>query len=241
MKRIPDIKLTEQELMRIMLQDEYSFGSEASICLTDNPHTLYKIFKKNSGLVPMGQNKEKKIIKLFEMDIDHCTKPISTISCDGELVGYEMTRQLQDVRLNAYDLPREDLIHYLKKAKEVLEYYKTKGIIYGDVAARNVLINPITKEVKFCDMDNICIGDLPMDLIPYELEHYIKVRGFDDKVDAYMHNKMTLLALNLGIEFERTIEFIRNFNQGANLILYDMQNPETFEGNYLIEYVKKRD
>ena len=90
-------------------------------------------------------------------------------------------------------------------------------------------------------MDNICIGQFPMDLIPQELEYYIRVRGFDDKVDAYMHNIMTLLLLQIGNDFELSVEFIRTFNQRANLILYDMQNPETFEGDYLIEYVKKRD
>lgn len=241
MKKMPNIKLTEQEIMRMMIQDEYSFGSEASICLTDNPHTLYKIFKNRSGLVPMSENKEKKLIELYQMDLDHCTKPISTISCEGQLIGYEMTRDLRDVRLSSFDLSREDIVYYLKLSKKILEDFKERGIIYGDVASRNILINPHTKDLKFCDMDNVSIGELPMDLIPKDLEHYIRVRGFDDKVDAYMHNIMTLLSLQMGTDFELSLEFIRTFGQHANLILYDMKNPETFEGDYLIEYVKKRD
>ena len=241
MKRMPNIKLTEQEIMRMMLQDEYSFGSEASICLTDNPHTLYKFFKKRGSLVPMSENKEKKIIQLYEMDLKHCTKPLSTISCDGQLVGYEMTRDLQDIRFNSFDLSKEDIIYYLNLSKKILEEFKERGITYGDVAPRNILINRHTKDLKFCDMDNVCIGELPVDLLPQELDYYIRVRGFDDKVDAYMHNIMTLLLLQMGSDFEQSVEFIRTFNQRANLILYDMKNPQTFEGDYLIEYVKKRD
>ena len=241
MRRMPNIKLTEQEIMHILLHDEYSFGSEASICLTDNPHSLYKIFKRHGNLVPMSENKEKKLIELYQMDLEHCTKPLSTISCDGQLVGYEMTRDLQDVRFNSFNLSKKDTIYYLNLSKKILEDFKEKGITYGDVAPRNILINPHTGDLKFCDMDNICIGQFPMDLIPQELEYYIRVRGFDNKVDAYMHNIMTLLLLQIGNDFELSVEFIRTFNQRANLILYDMQNPETFEGDYLIEYVKKRD
>ncbi len=65
------------------------------------------------------------------------------------------------------------LLHFLNKSKEALQYFAQNDIIYGDVNNRNLLINPITGEVKFCDIDNIRLGQFPIDILDWELERYI--------------------------------------------------------------------
>ena len=91
-------------------------------------------------------------------------------------------------------------------------------------------------------MDNIRLKQYPIDLLSSELEEYSIERGIDDSADAYMHNIMTILGLE--IDMCRCFEsgkYLRSyFRKNAYSVLDSMGEPKEFNGEYLIQYVKKR-
>lgn len=259
MKNLPNIDFTIKEIEKIVSTSSIK-GGEAYICSSGNPNSLYKIFYQDdmhdpllysfdslpisltSNIVTMSNNKLRKLERLYQMQLEHSTRPISTISVNGELVGYEMTRNPQDITLETLKLSREEMIDYLKQTKEILEYFAEHDILYGDVALRNVLVNPKTRIAKFCDMDNIRLGQYDIDVRPYELISYLIDRGsIDEKVDAYMHGYLTINSLGIDLElcFLKAKYFKENLKDGALEIIDGLSNPREFTGEYLIQYVKK--
>ena len=113
-----------------------------------------------------------KIKKLHEMDLEHIVKPVSTLSMNGRLIGYEMTYDQFDISLEKLVLPRKELIEVLKKSKDILLSFRKKDITYGDVTENNILYNPKTRKVKFCDIDNMRIGNLPIDIRGFSLNKF---------------------------------------------------------------------
>ena len=79
MKRIPNIKLTEKQVQELLTRHKLVTGGEATICDGDNPYTLYKLFSEYGIPKPMGDNK-KKIISLYQEDLDYSINPVSMIS-----------------------------------------------------------------------------------------------------------------------------------------------------------------
>ena len=67
MKTIPNIKLTEEELHRILKRALVS-GGEGIICVSDIG-TLYKIFinPETKEIIPMPENKHRKIIRQWKI------------------------------------------------------------------------------------------------------------------------------------------------------------------------------
>lgn len=235
MRRMPNIDLTKEELAEIK-RKRIGMGSEGIIYFSKSHNTAYKIFSFNQR---MGENKEKKITKLYQMDIDHCIKPLQTISYNGLLIGYEMTYDSEFRELKPLRLRRKELINFLQQAKEKLQYFSEHDITYGDVAPRNILINQRTGVLLFCDMDNIRLGDLPIDIMSPTLNSYSAVRGIDQNTDAYMHSIMTLNAFDLDEKFCELDEFRYNFTKEGERILREIRQKENYSGEYIIQYVKK--
>lgn len=235
---IPNKILDKKEVNKLLINKVFS-GSEAIICESDNPFTLYKVFTKGGIIQPMGKNKEKKIELLHQLQLDYSVKPIRTISYNDIVIGYEMTSDYSFDSYKLYQFTKDDLYIFLEKTKDILEYFSNKGIVYGDVEPRNILFNRETKEIQFCDMDNIQIGDLMMDVIPYNLCPYDYKYGIDDGVHSYMHNIMTLKAFNLDIYFSSRFSINRHFKRGAKKVILSMQDDEIFTKEYLIKYIKK--
>ena len=75
---MPCIKLSERELKNI-LKHKYFSGAEGMICESNNPNTLFKIFSQRRAICPMGDNKEKKIVHLYEKKSEHSIRPVSLI------------------------------------------------------------------------------------------------------------------------------------------------------------------
>lgn len=240
MKRMPNIKLTREEFERLLKHKIIGSGSEAMVYRTEKQNTAYKIFGINSKTAKMSDNKAKKIIELYQMAPEHITSPISTISLDGRLIGYEMTYDPEDKKFNPFALSRPEVIHFLKSTKDILEAFASEDITYGDVAGRNILINPRTGSIKFCDIDNIRLGEYPIDLIGNILGKYTKVRGVDDATDAYMHSVMTLNSFDLDEEECSQEEFAWHFTQKGTKILRQIREKTTYNGEYIVQYVKKR-
>lgn len=237
MKRIPNISLTQQELEQIKKQPYFDFGGEATIYTTPNPHTLYKIFDSQRG---MSTNKLRKLEILYQKSPDNCVQPLSTISCDGRLIGYEMTYDERDKEFR-YVMGRmssDEKLYWLKHTRDILEQLKRQGIIHGDVASRNILVNPLTKEAKFCDIDNVSIGQYPIDITSHTVKPYKRIYGVDEGIDIYGHNIMTLDAFF--IDPCGTTKPTKKLKLSGMRTYYGTKYPEYFDSKYIVQYVKKK-
>lgn len=239
MKRIPNIKLDEKQLRQYITKGRMAVGAEAIICHGDNPYTLYKIFDDLGKPVAMSENKEKKIVKIYEKELEHSVRPVSTISLNGVLIGYEMVDEYDFQSYKLYELHPDEIKHFLQETKKILEYYSSKGIIYGDMEPRNILFNRGTGEIKFCDMDNVKIGDCGMDIFPYSLIEYNDSRGIDDGVHPYMHNRLVLGALELDLFASSKYYLRKTFKRDGRKIIESMREPKEFKDEYVLPYVKK--
>lgn len=249
MKIMPNIKLTQEEYEQIATQNKIAFGGEGIICKGENPNSLYKIFVEYDTTTPVGMsdNKHEKIKELYQRQLEHAVQPLSTISLNGELIGYEMTYDQDDISLERIFLFRHQLIRCLKETSEILKYFSSEDITYGDVKANNILINRRTKKAKFCDMDNIRLGEHPIDLLnDYVDSIYVGDGSIDSSVDAYMHNLMTLQKLNSpGITYDEIIyrladkKYHRSYKERAHYSLETMASTEPFVGEYIAPYIKR--
>ena len=249
MKIMPNIKLTQEEYEQIATQNKIAFGGEGIICKGENPNSLYKIFVEYDTTTPVGMsdNKHEKIKELYQRQLEHAVQPLSTISLNGDLIGYEMTYDQDDISLERIFLFRHQLIRCLKETSEILKYFSSEDITYGDVKANNILINRRTKKAKFCDMDNIRLGEHPIDLLnDYVDSIYVGDGSIDSSVDAYMHNLMTLQKLNSpGITYDEIIyrladkKYHRSYKAGAHYSLETMASTEPFVGEYIAPYIKR--
>lgn len=239
MRLMPNIKLTEEQFRKILLHHKVYPGGEATICDGSNYGTVYKLFSKNGNPKPMGDNKEKKVIELYQQQLDYSTIPLSTISVNDMIVGYEMITDDDMKVYKWYQLSYEELIFLLRKSRDILKYFISKGIIYCDVDLRNILFNPSTGEIMFCDMDNTQIGDLKVDLMPFGLIEYDKVRGIDEQASIYAHNLMSLHCFDIDHLCSRDREISYLFKRPAKKIVKSMRKPQSFNGEYIIDYIKK--
>ena len=257
MRNLPNIKLSERQLKSI-LETKLDYGGESYICLGLEGNTLYKLFRNPdittaflyddsyipniTELVQMSDNKFQKIKRLHELQLQYSVLPLSTISFNGELIGYEMLEKTNMHPIWFGVLTVEEIIYYLNKIKKILEYFAKHDITYGDIKERNILHNMVTGEMAFCDMDNVRIGENPIDVCDYELEFYLNNGGAEAYIDSYMHSLMTLEALQLCLDDveQNQKEYKTYFKRSALPIIKTLIKPEEYKGEYILQYIKKR-
>ena len=238
MQRIPNIDLNDEQIRELTVDYYITSGSEGTICEGILNNTLSKINMHNGKILPLGDNKERKINELYKKQLEHSSIPVRTISHKGNIVGFEMTTDPTFDKYSIYNLSLSDQKQLLLRAKEVLEYFTANDVIYGDVELRNILYNKENGEVFFCDMDNTQVGEYPMDLLPGIINHYDSTRGIDDGVNAFAHNYLTLRMLGLDpYESRRAIR--QQFKRQGYKIIHSMQEPKSFIKDYCITYMKK--
>jgi serine/threonine protein kinase len=250
MKCIPNITLSDDELDLLIEDNKFDYGGEAIVCRNNNPNTLYKIFVQPGTNIPdiMSDNKQKKVEWLYQNEIEDTVRPISTLSNRGYLIGYEISFDTDDVALINALLTQEEKIHFLHESARILQMFAKRDITYGDVKDDNVLINIKTGKAKFCDVDNIRIGNLPIDIMGHGLVEYFDAnQTIDEKADAFMHNLLLLEQLkyhNLShqaiLNRLRTNPIMPEFPEEAERILTSLLPPEKFQGEYAISYIKRR-
>lgn len=247
-KSMPNIELTIDEFFNMEEEMSFDKGGESVILRTERPNTLYKFFRdQNGNFIDMSDNKFKKIMALYILNPNYSVRPLSTVSVNGHLVGYEMTYNPNCVTLKKAGLDRNGKIEVLKRTKEILEYFRAQDITYGDVKSNNILIDRVTGEIEFCDMDNIRIGTYPMDLVAEYVQPFEKC-GKIELCDAYVHNLMTLQQLGFPNNYPTFREVARTlakeiypprFQEEAKIVFESMTIPRKFNGEYVIQYVKK--
>lgn len=250
MKRLPNIKLTDKEITLLLEDNKFDYGGEAIICRNNNPHTLYKIFTHpNTDIAArMSENKLRKIEWIYQRQLEDTVLPVATLSNRGTLIGYEMTFDEEDEALINTLLTEDEKIHYLHSSADILRYYSELGIVYGDVKDDNVLINPKTKKAKFCDVDNMQIDNMPIDVMGHGLyEYFDEVGIIDEKADAYMHNLLFLEQLKYnGLSHKAILSrlhahpYLVEFPDEAQRVLESLTEPKNFTGEYAISYVKRK-
>ena len=217
-KTLPDIILSKDEIMRIKENlDNYHAGCEGLIIKGEDPRVVRKIFlydiddaytKSREQVERMRQNKLKKIQILGNMhQLKNDLKVTRTISHEGIFMGYEMTTSRQLFPLDTNPLYVENLIPYLKRLRDILEDYHQHGIVFGDVKANNILQNQEFDIISFCDIDNIQIGNLPIDLANFSIQRFQDDDGLvPEAVDHYMFNLLTLSELFYSSTFYKEVE-----------------------------------
>ena len=260
MKPLPNIELSRTDVSDLLRFDARKY-SEAFLCNFSSNRILYKIccipdYLKDeddelnvvryryslSDVCDMSDNKFAKIKKLYEMQLEHAAIPIATITMDGRLVGYAMNFYYKDVA-KPLRRSREYLIEYLRRSKAILEYFASKDIIYGDVAHRNILVNCTNMDMHFCDMDNVSLGQYPIDMETKPLIIYRRQRGIiDSECDAYMHNLMTITDFHIATKpnFLSRMLVDRRFSSTGKIIYESLSTPETFTGEYIIDHIKEK-
>ena len=250
MPKIKTLKLTSRQHQNIINSAIINYGGESIICKSKNPNTLYKFFTYDSNLDPeiAYPNKKAKIQMLHDIpNLTYSVRPVSTIEVDGKFLGYEMTTNPDDITLADIILSEDEKIAYLFQIKKILDYYKSLGIIYGDVRGDNILINPYQRTTTFCDMDNIQIGNYSFDVTVDVLSSYIEEKNaIDETIDSFMFNLLILEQLAYPNETYNEIItrinngiFPPNINKEANKILESMLSPKTYDGQTILQYIKK--
>ena len=257
---LKNIELSSDDLTKLLLYSSISCGSEG-IILDAGKNIAYKIFGdflSNDKVTSMSDNKFSKIKKLYELDLDSLVKIYSTISMNGELIGYSMSYDKKDFTFNDIHYPNEYIIFVLKKLKEILLELARNDIVYGDVHDQNILINHRKKSVKMCDIDNMMVAGFPMDLKGSTINNYIKDRDnmVDSTLDAYMYNILSFTKVNFPnrgyVNKKELLELIKNNIDG---IVYEfcvkakdiddckrvkgvckkMLVPSSFDGEYVLK------
>lgn len=236
---IPNKPITEEKFFDLIAYQKLFTGGEATICEADTPFSVYKLFAKDYTPIAMPENKVKKIARLYDMQPLHSVTPLCTISLNDVIVGYELTSDIDLKKAQISFLPFEEKKYFLEKTKEILEHFASLGIIYGDVEPRNILFNRQTGQILFCDMDNIALEDLPMDLLPNHVIEYNASRPIDQNLHPYMHNLMTLKSFGIDTYWATKKELRQHFKRPAFKIVKSMKEPKNFSNEYIVEYLKK--
>ena len=147
----------------------------------------------------------------------------------------------------ASELDIRSRIDILKRARDIVLDFHENGIIHGDIKTDNVYFDP-RLGVSFLDLDNMKVGDNKADFVNTYVEDYLSKHGtFDETVDAYMFNLMTLEVLDrvpfgtpLLAHLQKADQFPCYRSSQATEIIHDMQKPHPkVKEKYLIDYIKK--
>lgn len=241
---LKNIKLSRYEVQRLR-ERKFDFGGESIIVKTDTPDIIYKFYRE-SVKDAERENKHRKLELVSERKIDFITNPKSVLTCEGRIIGHAFDYDREDMPLLLAPLSISEKLSYFKRIKEILDYFKRNGIIYGDLKSDNVLINLQTGQIKFCDIDSIQIDSLKTSLKEEYLEGFIKNGMLDERVHIYLHNLMVLDELFADIDSEDTLSSLdmerinRIFNGDCQKIIeYIVKKKGNYKDLFLIDGINE--
>ena len=174
---------------------------------------------------------------------------LRTISCQGKFVGYDMkcyptARTFYQIHFRNMD----EVLFYTKQIQKLLEEFHEHDIVYGDISAANILIDPKRNRASFCDLDNMQVEHYPIDLYNYQLQPFCKKGLIPSTTDAYMFN-LFLLSSITGMDADRLLDKLRHnwkpqeIQQSGMGLLQQMATAAKrhhYDGTYITPYVKRK-
>ncbi len=260
--QLPRIELSPEEIERLEMVNS---GTESIITKSNRSGTLYKIFDydvsedntdtahgihalTNADLEKVYANKENTLNAIFNMpNLEYSVLPLSIITSEGKFRGYEMTYDSKDISLSSALICHKDQIKTLRRIQFILEYYFGRGMIYADVRSDNILINRLTRALKFCDIDNASIKSSWIDFLPNEACEFIDKKGrLDTTVSMYMYNLLVFEQLAYhGEEYQNILKSLKAgdipscFDSRVEQVITNMLEPHSFQGESVLPYVKR--
>ena len=182
------------------------------------------------------------------MNLDYITEPTAILYSNGVPIDYEMKYDENDTNLLLSTLSKKEKIYALKKIKDILKYFESKGIIYHDINQGNILINKNNGKIKFCDTDNVTMEDYPGDLYDDLILFFKETYGvIDTRVHSFMHNYLTLSYLNDINELYDVMAMIKTYKypkhvtkKNEEIVKSLVESDGTYKDRYIIDTIKTR-
>lgn len=239
---LDNIQLSKREVLRLR-EKKINYGGESIIVRPDIPNTIFKLYRQSVS-DKERENKHQKLELIDSKDIKFITKPQGVLTCEDRIVGHAYDYDRDDISFLLAPLSLEEKILSLRRIKMILNYLKRNGIIFADLKSDNILINPKTGKIKFCDMDSVQIDGLKTSIHEEYLLPLFKDGMLDERVHVYLHNLMVIdeLLTNTSDSYIDALEEIdlekvkRIFNRDCQKIIeYIVKRKSNYYDLYLID------
>ena len=239
---LDNIQLSKREVLRLR-EKKINYGGESIIVRPDIPNTIFKLYRQSVS-DKERENKHQKLELIDSKDIRFITKPQGVLTCEDRIVGHAYDYDRDDISFLLAPLSLEEKILSLRRIKMILNYFKRNGIIFADLKSDNILINPKTGKIKFCDMDSVQIDGLKTSIHEEYLLPLFKDGMLDERVHVYLHNLMVIdeLLTNTSDSYIDALEEIdlekvkRIFNRDCQKIIeYIVKRKSNYYDLYLID------
>ena len=239
---LDNIQLSKREVLRLR-EKKINYGGESIIVRPDIPNTIFKLYRQSVS-DKERENKHQKLELIDSKDIRFITKPQGVLTCEDRIVGHAYDYDRDDISFLLAPLSLEEKILSLRRIKMILNYFKRNGIIFADLKSDNILINPQTGKIKFCDMDSVQIDGLKTSIHEEYLLPLFKNGMLDERVHVYLHNLMVIdeLLTNTSDSYIDALEEIdlekvkRIFNRDCQKIIeYIVKRKSNYYDLYLID------
>lgn len=239
---LDNIQLSKREVLRLR-EKKINYGGESIIVRPDIPNTIFKLYRQSVS-DKERENKHQKLELIDSKDIKFITKPQGVLTCEDRIVGHAYDYDRDDISFLLAPLSLEEKILSLRRIKMILNYFKRNGIIFADLKSDNILINPQTGKIKFCDMDSVQIDGLKTSIHEEYLLPLFKDGMLDERVHVYLHNLMVIdeLLTNTSDSYIDALEEIdlekvkRIFNRDCQKIIeYIVKRKSNYYDLYLID------
>lgn len=203
-----NIKLTREEVLRLRSR-RFDFGGESVIAKSDSPDMIFKLYRE-SVTSEERENKHKKLELVTDRKIKFIAQPQAVLTSEGQIVGHAFDYDIDDMPMLLSPLSVKDKLFYFRQIKMILNYFRRNGIIFADLKCDNILINPKTGRLRFCDIDSIQIDDLKTSIHEDYLSQFFRDGMVDERIHVYLHNLMLLdeLLVDQSSDAEDALETI---------------------------------
>lgn len=199
-------------------------------------------------------NKRKKLEKIIQIPFFNTKNPVypkNLYTVYNKFAAYTMPdrRDLKTLYQDKFSLGTK--IEILKRYRRLLDYFHSENIVYGDIKGCNMLLSSDSKTLGFCDLDNMKVDDLSIDILSRCASYFCSKYGLIDyKLDSFMFNFLTIeYLLNIYSEnYEMVFDFldynvVPNFSFSMNKVkvksIFDeLKNiSPDYSGRYIIDYI----
>lgn len=245
-RMLRNIKLTREEVLRLRNR-RFDFGGESVIAKSDSPDMIFKLYRE-SVTPEERENKHKKLELVTDRKIKFIAQPQAVLTSEGQIVGHAFDYDIDDMPMLIASLSVKDKLFYFRQIKMILNYFRRNGIIFADLKCDNILINPKTGRLRFCDIDSIQIDDLKTSIHEDYLSQFFKDGMVDERIHVYLHNLMLLdeLLVDQSSDAEDALETIdlervrKAFNLDCQKIIETIvKRKSNYHDLFLIDGIKE--